>query len=289
MFNHLLREPLVHFSGLALLIFAVYALSSGQGLSSKERIEVSPARIEQLAGLFTKSWQRPPAPEELKGLVDDYVTGEIYYREAKALGLDTDDTVIRQRLRLKMELLNDAAVDQLAPSDDELAMYLSAHSAVFKIERAASFEQVFLNPEKHGTTLTTDAGALLEALRNGTVQDISVAGDSILLSQRVPLTSRSLIARDFGEAFAAAVVGLPIGTWSGPIESGYGIHLVKVSARKAERAPALAEVRDIVAREWKAGKRKEVAELRLAEFAKHYDIVIESLGGPAAQGAVAKP
>ena len=45
------------------------------------------------------------AAEELRGLIDDYIRDEVFYREGRALGLDRDDIVIRRRLRQKMEFM----------------------------------------------------------------------------------------------------------------------------------------------------------------------------------------
>lgn len=75
----LLREPLVHFLFLALLIFVAYRQASPSISVEPDRIVVSSARIEQLARVFTKTWQRSPTIEELKGLIDDFVREEIMY------------------------------------------------------------------------------------------------------------------------------------------------------------------------------------------------------------------
>ena len=104
------REPLVHFLLLALLVFGAYGLVSRREPATAT-IDVTQAKIEQLAGLFAKTWQRPPTAQELKGLIDDYVKEDIYVREALRLGLDTDDEVIRKRLRMKMEFVSDAEAE----------------------------------------------------------------------------------------------------------------------------------------------------------------------------------
>eukprot|EP01036_Dinobryon_divergens_P056952 gene56952-76045_t len=97
MVKRLFSEPLIHFALLALLIFAgYYALAPRSGEQAPDAIVVTGAKIEQMAAIFAKTWQRPPSVEEMKGLVDDYVKEEIYVREAIALGLDKDDTVIRR-------------------------------------------------------------------------------------------------------------------------------------------------------------------------------------------------
>jgi hypothetical protein len=275
MFRRILREPLVHFLALALMIFIAYGLLSRQGLSTRERIEVGSTKIEQLTGLFTKSWQRPPTAAELKGLIDDYVTTEIYSREALAMGLDTDDSVIRQRLRMKMELLTEVTVDALSPRDEELAKYLSDHAEQFQGEPQFAIEQVFLSREKRGTALQADAASLLEALRSGAVTDPGLIGDPTLLPQAMPLSRLSAISGEFGAEFADATSGLQVGVWSGPVNSAYGLHLVKVGSKKGGSTPTLAEVRDAVLREWKADRREEIRQQTLAAYASKYDIVVD--------------
>jgi PPIC-type PPIASE domain len=208
------------------------------------------------------------------------VKEEIYYREAKALGLDANDTVVRQRMRLKMDMLNDVAVDRLSPTDDELSAYLAAHAEMFRTEPAAAFDQVYFSPDKRGDALAADAAEQLQALQAGAAADFAALGDATQLPASLKLTPRSGIARDFGDQFAAAIMDLPVGVWSGPVPSGYGIHLVRVDARDAGRAPALADVRDQVVSEWKSEKRKEFEDRRLAEFATHYDVVVARDPGP---------
>jgi thioredoxin-like negative regulator of GroEL len=126
---------------------------------------VSSGKIEQMAAIFARTWQRPPSPRELKGLIDDFVTEEMYVREALALGLDIDDTVIRRRLRQKMEFMTSADIDALTPTDADLQAYLDAHPDAFSEAPQVGFQQVNLNPDRHRETMDQDAAALLEALR----------------------------------------------------------------------------------------------------------------------------
>ena len=94
-------------------------------------------------------------------MIDEQVKEEIYVREALALGLDKDDTVIRRRLRQKMELLSDAGADALSPTDAELEAYLKAHPETFAVDPAIAFQQVFLNPERQGAGIDQDRGRIL--------------------------------------------------------------------------------------------------------------------------------
>jgi hypothetical protein len=276
--KRLLREPLVHFIALALVIFAAYDVLGPTGAGKPDSIVVTAPKIEQLAAVFAKTWQRPPTAEELKGLIDDYVKEEIYVREASALGLDKDDTVIRRRLRLKMEFLNDAVADALAPSDAELEAYLKAHAGAFEIVSMLAFRQVFLNPERHGDKIDQDAASILEVLTSPATDPASL-GDASLLPTELPLTSKTSIGQTFGAEFAEALDKATAGQWTGPIRSGFGVHLIRVSDRKPGRVPALDEVRDAVAREWANAKRKELEDRRFEELLERHEVTIESLAG----------
>jgi hypothetical protein len=275
--KRLLREPLVHFTALALLIFVAYAVLAPRAHQAPAgRIVVSAGKIEQMAAIFARTWQRPPSAEELKGLIDDYVTEEIYVREALALGLDIDDTVIRRRLRQKMEFMTSADVDALTPTDAELQAYLDAHPDDFSQAPQFAFQQVFLNPDRHPGRLEQATLTLLETLRADPAADASLLGDGSLLPFELPLTSVRSIDRIFSPEIAAAVAQAEPGDWTGPVASPYGLHLIRVMAKEPGRLPALAEVRDAVLREWSNTRRLEMEGARLADMLRRYEVAIEA-------------
>ena len=284
MLRALLKEPLVHFLVLGLIIFAVYHALNRSNEQEPDKIVVTQARIEQLAGLFAKTWQRPPTAAELKGLIDDYVKEEILYREALALGLDNDDTVIRRRLRQKMEFLSDTVIGALNPTDEELETYLKSNMSKFELDPQIAFEQVFLNPERRGDQIEEDSASILEALNSNASADAAKLGDATLLPLELDLTSATRISQTFGPQFANAVDQLMPGAWGGPIKSTFGTHLVQVNKREPGRVPALSEVRAAVKREWATEQRKKLEDKRFAELLKRYDVSIErQLNSTAAQ------
>jgi len=283
MLKRLLKEPLFHFFLIALLIFAVYGLVRPTGTGGSENIVVTAPKIEQMATIFAKTWQRPPTIEELKGLIDDYVREEIYAREAVALGLDQDDAVIRRRLQQKMEFMNDVNVDALVPTDAELETYLKSHAAAFAVDPMTAFQQVFLNPQLHGDKVEQDARTILTALRATPPADAATLGDATLLPAELPLTAKSSIGQTFGHEFADALDEVEPDQWSGPILSTFGLHIVRVSKREAGRVPALSEVRDAVKRQWSNAQSKEFEKVRFNELLKRYHVTIEKIP---ASGAV---
>ena len=285
MVKKVLREPLVHFLAVALAIFVLYGALNRSDRVTPGRIVVSQARIEQIATLFARTWQRPPSPPELKGLIDDYVKDEVYYREALKLGLEADDTVIRRRLRQKMEFLSDAANEILNPTEAELADYLNAHAEKFAVEPAIAFRQIYFNRERRGDKTNEDAKAALEVLHSDSSLDPASVGDATLLPSELSLTSKASVSQTFGPAFAEEVTKSAPGNWIGPIKSAFGSHLVRVQEISPGRAPTLAEVRDAVQRDWASEKRRRLAERRFNELLKQYDVTFESVPKAAAQAS----
>src|ERR1700751_2477737 len=146
----LLREPLLHFVLLGGAIFAAHSLVSRRsGAGPHREIVVSQGKLENLVTGFTRTWQRPPSREELRGLIRDYVREEAAYREAIAMGLDRDDTIIRRRLRQKLEFLNDDLAVNADPTDADLQSFLESHADEFKTGPAVTFQHVYLNPQAH--------------------------------------------------------------------------------------------------------------------------------------------
>ena len=272
----ILCEPLLHFLLLGAAIFVAYSLVSKRTGEEPGKIVISQGQIASIVVGFTRTWQRPPTSEELEGLVRDRVREEVYCREALALGLDKDDIIIRRRLRQKMEFVTDDVVAQAQPTDDELSAYLQAHPDPFRVQRQFTFSQVYLNPEKHGENLARDTAQLLAQLNQaGGKADVSALGDSFLLEHTFAAAPGSEVAKQFGEKFAAKLDELAPGQWQGPIESGYGVHLVFVSERTEGRLPALAEVRDAVRREWANARRLEANEKLYEAMLKRYVVTIE--------------
>ena len=117
----LLREPFVHFFVLGVVLFGIDALLRGQSdTEDKGEIVVTEGRIENLAAMFEKTWQRPPTNVELEGLVNSYIRDEALYRHGVEMGLDQDDNVIRRRVRQKLDFLIDDLASPAEPDNSEL-------------------------------------------------------------------------------------------------------------------------------------------------------------------------
>jgi hypothetical protein len=276
----ILREPLVHFAILGALLFALFDLVGKPVEESKERIVVSAAKVANLAELFRRTWRRPPTQAELDGLIADHVKEEILYREALALGLETDDIVIRRRLRQKMEFLSEDIAAQGEPTEAELEALLEEHAERYRAPARVTFSQVYLSPERRGAEAWTDAERVLVALDAGRT-DPAASGDPFLLEQDYRQQTPHDIERLFGERFAAGIAGLPVGRWAGPVQSGYGLHVVLVRERTPEHLPQLDEVRDAVLRDWRAARREDANRAFYDALRGRYEVTVEHPAAPA--------
>ncbi len=280
--RRILGEPLLHFLLIGTGLFLAFSLMPrDQRSGDAGEIVVSQGQVEHLAAGFARTWQREPSIEELAGLVSDFVREEVYYREALALGLDQDDTVIRRRLRQKLEFIFDDVAARAEPSEAELQAYLLAHPDAFRREPRLSFRQIYLNPDRRGPRVEADAAQLLAQLSQaGTDLDAAALGDATLLESAFADVSPSDVAAQFGADFADRLMELAVGAWQGPLKSGLGLHLVQVSERRDATLPVLAEVRDQVRREWDKARRAELKELSYRELLARYTVIVEGADAP---------
>jgi PPIC-type PPIASE domain len=267
-----LREPLVHFLVLGTLLFFVYKWSGGSTGAGTNQIVITHGQIEDMAVGFARSWQRPASEAELKGLIDEHVKEEIAVREAVSMGLDRDDTIIRRRLRQKLEFLTEDTVASNPPTDAELQIWMTQHPNSFRTEPQVAFREVYLNADHRGASARADAEKLLAHLRAaGPGAVIDHLGDATMLPAEQTLTPLRDVARLFGDDFASQLTKIEPGTWTGPVESSFGLHLVLVQKKVESFLPK----RPMVEREYLAERRKAELQALYDRLSKKYVITME--------------
>ena len=274
----LFKEPLVHFLVIGALIFVVFSVVNKEEINlDGKKIVVSVGDIERLSGNWSKKWNRPPTERELKGLVESYIREEVYYREALALGLDQDDTILRRRLMQKMEFLSNDLADLVNPDETALNDYFLANSDKYELPARISFTHVYFSLDKHGNRIFDDAGKVLTDIR-ASATPVSRApdqGDPFMLQYDFTLETPFEVARLFGQGFAEQIFQLETNGWQGPIESGYGLHLVLINEKVDARMPELAAVIDKVRTDYMFEQRQKTNKAIYERFKERYEIVIE--------------
>ena len=270
----LLKEPIIPFLMVGAALFGLQAFWSPGGSQGSAEIVVSDEQAATMVKAFVRTWQRPPSQEELQRLFDDHVRTEVLVREAMALGLDRNDTIVRRRLRQKMEFVNEGELKLSLASNQELQGHLIAHADRFRSEPLVSFEQVFLDPARRGDRLNRDAAAFKAQLNSkGQGLNASALGDPLaMIESRWSEERRSELVAQFGSTFTDALLEQPRGSWVGPIPSAYGMHLVRVSSVKPGALPPLEQVLDAVQRDWQADQRQDQQEELYRQLLAKYSV-----------------
>ena len=258
------REPLVQFLIGGMAVFIVSAWRGNSVDPASRTIVVGEAEVDRLVQRWAQTWQRTPTQDEIDGLIRDYIKEEIYYREAKRLGLDDDDMIIRRRLRSKMEFLAAAEAESAVPDDATLQAVLDREPQKYAADARVSFDQIYVGTS--GAAASAKAAMSLGQLRRGAAWQ--TLGVRISLPMSVEAAPQTEVARNFGDGFAVALVGQKPGGWAGPVSSGFGLHLVRVRAVKFSGQPRLVDVRRDVENDWRA------ATIRMRE-AKAYQALLD--------------
>ena len=272
-YNHLLREPLLHFFVLGACLFLVYTWLNRGGFDSHgEIVVVDASRVATLRSQFERVWQRSPTAKELSSLIDGWVRDEVLYREGLALGLDRDDPVMRQRIAQKMRFISGALVDNLIEQAD-LEVWLNDNPERYRIAPTYSFRQVYLDPSRHDEDKL--ALALADLANKLVTAESTAPGDRTLLPASLERASPAQIRRTFGVEFGDALVAIEPGIWQGPLTSAFGLHFVYVTDKNPGRVPALEEVRDVVERDLLQDRAQQADDRLYETLRERYSIQID--------------
>lgn len=268
------REPLLQFLVAGIVLFAANSLIHGADPRPQgAQVVVPEGRIKQLAESYLLLAGHLPSKVELQSLVDDYVTEEVAYREAIAMGLDADDTIVRRRMRQKLEFLVEDATASEEPTESDLQVLLATHPDDYRLPARRAIRQVLASTDRRGEAAGADAAGFLARLKTGA--DPAKLGDASMLPAAMPLTTEEGLATLFGDAFAKAVFEHRGPGWFGPIVSAFGQHVVLVLETEAGRPASLADVHDRVRSDWIETRRDKARDDFQARMRKRYNIRID--------------
>lgn len=262
----LLKEPLVHFLCGSLAIFIYFwAIESNNDPSTYE-VNITKNDITRITNDANNASTYVPTADDIKLLVDDTVKEEIYYREALRLGLDKDDTVIRRRLSNKMKNLNNDDFTQ--PTDAQLQKWMDNNPEIYAAPYIYEFEHIYI-----GRNTSADMHEKwLKQLRDNSLEPKDIAQP--LSVPRNQKGDEGDIEHIFGLIFTFGLAELKIGDWQGPIESGFGMHFIKITDKKKDEAPSLSIIRQEVENDWYAAQTSKSEEAAYSDLKKQYDIKI---------------
>ncbi len=269
----ILREPITHFMIAGGLVFLIYGMLT-RGDADPRQITVSDEMAAALRKDFGRRFGRAPTPDEGEALVRQWVEDEVLVREARLLGLDRGDPIVRRRLVQAMRFFIEDSAALADPSPADLAAWLAEHPNDYLRPARLAFEQVFFNSSRG----LPEAEAAAQKAKGTAALSAGVTGDPFIHGHRLPLSDRKQLERTFGAELASALFDLEGERWHGPLRSSFGYHLVRITQRQPERTPELAEVERQVRRDWLAEEQRRVTRRRIASLSERYAIAGANVG-----------
>lgn len=271
-----LREPLVHFLCVGLLLFLVAGRKEAppQAADAVRRIAITDDDLRQLRGLWQAQWNRPPTSRELRRLVEDQIREEIYFREALAAGLDRQDILVRRRLVERMAFLTATENDFEAPTETQLRDWYAAHAARFAVPREVRFQLLFFSDRARGGRAKEEAILARDALdgQSATAGETANPGDPAPFENRYEALSPDAAAGFLGQPLATALGRLSEGAWQGPVEVPGGWCLVFIEGRLPGQPPDYDAVKADVLEAWREDRRETARTTAFAAMRRRYQV-----------------
>ena len=274
----LLREPLIHFLFIGAALFAVYnymhpARSAPQ---SSKQIQLSLDELAQLTVVFQSQWRRDPTPEEFSRMVEQKVQSEVLYREALAMDLDKNDEIVKRRMAQKMQFLAEDVAAAREPTTEELKLWFARNTDKFALPKRVSFRHLYFSPDKRGARARDDAAKALAQVvgRPEGVKLPESSADPFMFQEYYRDRAPDYLGKEFGPQFAEALEKLPAGSWQGPIQSGFGWHLVFVDTEIPGRIPDFEEIESDVKTAWLAEQKALAWDKAYKEMRAKYTVLL---------------
>ncbi len=210
---------------------------------------------------------------QARSLATRAIEDEILVREARRLGLDRDDAIVRRRLVQKVLFLaEELGGASRSPTEAELVAFFERHRERYAVEARVRFVQVFAKTREAAEALRPSVAAFAKATPDP--EAVPPFGDPLPVPRLVSASSAEL-ARRYGGELARAAGSLPPGAWSGPIASSYGWHLVRVIARQDGRKARFDEVAGALRLDYLVAQQEEAVARFLSDAFRRYDVVVD--------------
>jgi parvulin-like peptidyl-prolyl isomerase len=171
-------------------------------------------------------------------------------------------------LAQKMEFISDGLAESLQPTEEVLKDYYEKHKENYQKDPIYTLQQVYFSNDKRIDAVADATNALV-------AESPESLGDNISLPNQYTDASAFLIARDYGSAFANNLESLETGKWSGPITSGFGVHIVYVQEKKAAGLYTFKEVANKVKVDYNFDASNEFKAELITTLLKNYKINVD--------------
>lgn len=278
-----IRDPLTHFivaGGLLFGAYAIFAPESPTVAGDPMQIELTADDMRQIEVVWMSKGLPPPDPEQLRILAEQEAMQRVLVQEAFALGLDQDDEIINRRLAQKMDFLLADLAGLAEPTAAVLRTWYETNTDLFTLPPRVSFRHLYFAVDRRGEEGARADAAAAQAVLSDLPEDAPVPdglADRFMFQDFYASRTPGDVAKEFGGGYAEAVFGLEPGGWRGPVRSGYGWHLVRVSDFVPGHVAAFDEVEPSVRAAWLDERYREIKERAYAEMLSRYTIVYPTM------------
>jgi hypothetical protein len=256
----LLREPILHFFVLGVLLFVVHRLVVG----NPRVIVVSAGLRADMERRFRDQLGRRPTLVELEKALDAWKRDEALYREALLLRLDRDDPAVRVALvnNLRMRAMQEAPKHE--PTDADLDQFLALHRKDYELPLRYDFEMVAF----------PRAGSPAELLRSNYQRALAAGSKPSTLGR--PILSGTLAREDltekFGAALSASICGLAPGQWQA-LENQESLLLVRVNGIEGG-LPSRNSLRERLTYDWISAVKQQAIDHMVEDVFRRYRVEV---------------
>jgi peptidyl-prolyl cis-trans isomerase C len=272
MWSNVLREPLVHFVVIGILLYG--AGEVGSRLLDAHRIVVTPQHVAHLANGYALQFGGLPDANTLEALVQRDIRDEVLFREGIAQGLDRNDEIVRRRVVQKMQFLTQDLNVPPEPTMTQLQAYLHTHPERYTEPQRVSFTHIFFSPAREGwAKAQLRAASVLQGLG----QEVARApqlGDPFPDLYDYTNYDPGQLSRLFGPApITTALFSEPTGRWAGPVKSAYGWHLIRIENRSAQARPTFSAVRERIRTDYLHDAQERTNNTALKRLVRRYTVL----------------
>lgn len=272
-FKHPLFQVL--FFGILLGITLILIYGPQQPELEDRKVVIDDADLAHMVAGWQRTWKRMPTREELQNIMNSYVQDEVVYREALNQGLDRNNAPVKRALISQMDMLAESQGSERQITEEDIKAYYDLRKEQFIAPALLKFHQVYYKEEK-------DSGALAKTADKWNKEGLSPSealqfGSPSLLPPRMSLQTTDAIDREFGNGFAEALMELPVQQWSGPVSSGFGMHLIYLDTLIAAEPLPLEKVKNEIINLLQYEEKQAAKELFYTELLQQYEVIYQGM------------
>ena len=268
--KNLFKEPLFHFLLLGGLLFALYGIVN-RSTDDESTILIDDFDINNIIASWEMQWKRLPTDEELKNLIQQNIKQEIFYQEALKMKLDHNDEIIKRRLAQKMQFLSNDLASINEPTKEELEKYYDKHFENYLRPYFFSFYQIVFSPDNRENA-KQDAEIIMSQIGDDSFEEVKTKGDALPFPFFFQNTDADNLNRQLGINFSQSLERIETDSWVGPIQSGFGYHLIYLTERTGPQIPELNSIKKDLLRDMEYDNQKNLNDLIFEELKKNYSI-----------------